>query len=159
MTQDEIRKLPHKVVDGIAIALTEEEIAIHNTPQPIEEKIANAKESKKAEVKALRATSLSADLLAKVIDGKSYYVKTDPEINLFQSAILLADDATRVWGCYVDGVKELIELTKSDLLNIAHHYEERKNQEYNLCDKRRAEINTLSTIEEVEAFDITQIIE
>ena len=159
MTQDEIRKLPHKVINGIAIALTEEEIAIHNTPQPIEERIANAKESKKTEVKALRAASLSADLLAKVIDGKSYYVKTDPEINIFQSAILLADNASRTWGCYVDGEKELVELFKSELLNIAHHYEERKNQEYNLCDKRRAEIDTLSTIEEVEAFDINKVYE
>lgn len=37
MTQDEIRKLPHKIVDGIAIALTAKEIAIHTAPQPLEE--------------------------------------------------------------------------------------------------------------------------
>lgn len=36
MTQDEIRKLPHKVVDGVAILLTEEEIAFHTAPQPLD---------------------------------------------------------------------------------------------------------------------------
>jgi len=37
MNEEEIRKLPHKVVDGIAIPLTEEEIAEHTAPQPLEE--------------------------------------------------------------------------------------------------------------------------
>lgn len=43
MTQDEIRKLPHKVVGGIAIPLTDEEIAFHAAPQPIEEIVENLK--------------------------------------------------------------------------------------------------------------------
>jgi hypothetical protein len=121
--------------------------------------LAEAISTKKTEIKALRAKSLAADLLAKNIDGKAYYVKTDPEINLFSSAMLMPDDSTRLWGCFCDDKKELIELSKSDLLNIAHNYEERKNQEYNLCDKRRVEIDALATIEEVEAFDITKIYE
>lgn len=52
MTQDEIRKLPHKVVGGVAIALTEEEIAFHTAPQPESEKIANLKQSIAAKCKA-----------------------------------------------------------------------------------------------------------
>lgn len=45
MTEEEIRKLPHKVVDGIAILLTEEEIAFHTAPQPESEKMDNLKQA------------------------------------------------------------------------------------------------------------------
>jgi hypothetical protein len=121
------------------------------------ELLANAKSAKKKEIKQLRTKELSVDLLAKVIDGKSYYVKIDPEINLFSSAILMENNSTRLWGCYVDGKKELIKLTKSDLLGIAHHYEERKSQQYNLCDLRRQKVDSLSSLEEVEAFDINKV--
>ena len=71
----------------------------------------------------------------------------------------MENDSTRLWGCYVDGKKELIELTKADLLGIAHHYEERKCQQYNFCDLRRAEIDSMLTLEEVESFDIHKVYE
>lgn len=131
--------------------LTQEEIDIYELQE--------AKAAKKEEIKQLRTKVLSTDLLAKVIDGKSYYVKTNPEINLFSSAILMENDSIRLWGCYVDGKKELIEFTKADLLNIAHHYEERKSQQYNFCDLRRAEIDSMLTLEEVESFDIHKVYE
>ena len=57
MTQDEIRKLPHKVIDGIAIALTDEEIAFHTAPQPESEKIAHLKQNIVAKCKAYLAST------------------------------------------------------------------------------------------------------
>jgi hypothetical protein len=121
--------------------------------------LVRAKEIKKNEIKELRTTLLAVNILAKNIDGKSYYVKTDPEINLFSSAILMEEGSTRIWGCFCEGEKILIELTKAELLSIANHYEVRKSQEYNLCDLRRAEVSLLTNIEDVEAFDINKVYE
>ena len=90
-------------------------------------------------------------------DLKDCYVTTDPEINIFQSAILMEDGSTREWGCRCEGEKVIITLTKSDLLSLANHYEQRKNAEYNQCDKRRSTVDALTTIEEVEAYDITTV--
>jgi len=151
----------YKIVNGITIEFSEADYKEYadNQSRGELEKLPNAKIAKKEEIKQIRTKVLSTDLLAKVIDGKCYYVKTDPEINLFSSAILMADDSTRLWGCYSDGKKKLIELTKSDLLGIAHHYEERKSQQYNLCDLRRQEVDSLSSLEEVEAFDINKVYE
>lgn len=117
-----------------------------------------AKNEKKEEIKNLRAASLGGDLLARVENGNSYYVTTKPEINIFQSAVLIPDNTTRRWGAYLNGVKTSLILTKEELKNLSNHYEERKNLAYNLCDDRRAAVDALSTIEEVEAFDINQVI-
>jgi hypothetical protein len=127
--------------------------------KPDSELLKEAIEAKKIEIKNLRTSLLAADILAKNIDGKSYYVKTDPEINLFSSAILMEESATRIWGCFYEGEKVLIELTKAELLSIANHYEVRKNQEYNLCDLRRAEVSLLTNIDAVNAFDINKVYE
>tara|TARA_R110000868_G_scaffold17344_1_gene76346 strand:+ start:25940 stop:26491 length:552 start_codon:yes stop_codon:yes gene_type:complete len=130
-------------------------------------------QNKQNEIRSLRINILSENILVKTIDGKSYYVATDPEINIFQSAILMPNDATRLWGCYVDGKKELIELTKLEILSIAHHYEERKNLQYNLCDLRRSDVesitisgsykdikgNKITALEAVQNFDINKIYE
>lgn len=117
-----------------------------------------AKNKKKEEIKNLRAASLGGDLLAKVENGNSYYVTTRPEINIFQSALLIPGNITRRWGAYLNGVKVPLVLTKQELRNLSNHYEERKNLAYNLCDDRRAAVDALSTIEEVEAFDINEVI-
>jgi len=116
-----------------------------------------AKNEKKEEIKNLRAVSLGGNLLAKVENGNSYYVTTKPEINIFQAALLIPGDITRRWGGYLNGVKVPLVLTKQELRNLSNHYEERKNLAYNLCDARRAAVDALSTIEEVEAFDINSI--
>ena len=117
-----------------------------------------AKNEKKEAIKNLRAVRLGGNLLARVENGNSYYVTTKPEINIFQAALLISDDITRRWGCYLNGVKVPLMLTKQELRNLASHYEERKNLAYNLCDDRRAAVDALSTIEEVEAFDINEVI-
>ena len=116
-----------------------------------------AKNRKKEEIKNLRAASLGGNLLARVENGNSYYVTTKPEINIFQSAVLIPGNITRRWGCYLNGVKTSLILTKEELLNLSNHYEERKNVAYNLCDDRRAAVDALCTIEEVEAFDINSV--
>lgn len=124
-----------------------------------EELLNKAKEIKKTQIKNLRSTNLGKNLFAKTVDGVDFYVKTDPEINLFQSAILMSDNGIRLWGCYSSNGKALLSFSKEELLNIASHYETRKNQEYNLCDLRREAVDNLTSIQEIEAFDITQVFE
>ena len=151
----------YKIVNGSTSEFSQKDYKEYADNQIAGElqKLLNAKSIKKEEIKQLRTKLLSADLLAKVIDGKSYYIKTDPEINLFFSAILMENNATRLWGCYVNGKKELIQLSKSDLLNIAQHYEKRRDQQYNFCDLRRAEIDSMLTLKEIESFDINKVYE
>jgi hypothetical protein len=61
MTQDEIRKIPHKVIDGIAIALTQEELNFHTAAQPESEILEQMKIEKLAKCqKFLESTDWQA---------------------------------------------------------------------------------------------------
>lgn len=122
-----------------------------------EELLYKAKYSKKLIIKNLRTSSLEDKLLVKVEDGNSYYAESKPEINIFHSAQLMPDGSERVWGCFLNGSKILLRLSKNELLRLSHHYEERKNLAYNLCDYRRAAVDLLLTVEEVEAYDINSV--
>lgn len=107
MTQDEIRKLPHKVVDGIAIALTQEEIELHNAPQPLEEIRENLK---------IRIKNHARDSIL-----KSY-----PEVD--QRNILMSGDASAIseMNKFITNIREsaakmkdsLKDMTRKELENI-----------------------------------------
>jgi len=88
MTQDEIRKIPHKVVGGIAIALTQEEIDFHTAPQPLEEIIETLKNS----IKNLASKAILANYSD--IDQRNILMGGDAEeisaMNTFISSIRLA---------------------------------------------------------------------
>ena len=134
-----------------------------------------AKYSKKQEVEDVRAARFVERLFVKNIDNKPYYASVHPELNIFEASSLTDEfmidsdkqpilDANGdkiinsvLWGCYVEGEKELISLTKKDLDNLAKHYKDRKGAAYNQCDLARAAIKKLTTLKEVEAFDITKI--
>ena len=51
-----------------------------------------------------------------------------------------------------------LEVAKDELMSVSNHYEFRKTQEYNQRDLKVVRINKLTTIAEVEAFNINQII-
>jgi len=79
----------------------------------------------------------------------------------------MADDATKPWRAYsVDGEKLsnedgsplILQLTKGEVIGAANHYEDRKSAEYLQRDLKIAAVDKLSTIEEVESFDITEVI-
>jgi hypothetical protein len=126
-----------------------------------------ARSLKKEEVRGLRQLNIWKPLLARTEDGINYYAETAPEKDLFESGQSMSEDETIRWGCYigeqVDGKvvlqdkKILLRFTKSEILSLANHYRQRKNQEYVLCDMRRAAIDELTTIEQVQNYDITQV--
>ena len=139
------------------------------------QELKEVKDIKKEEVKAVRSTRFIEPLFVKNIDNKPYYASVHPELNIFEASSLtdefvldskeqpkLDANGDKIinsvrWGCYVKGKKELIDLTKHDLDNLAKHYKDRKGAAYNQCDLARAAIDELTTIEEVESYDITQV--
>jgi hypothetical protein len=118
-----------------------------------------AKDSKKTEIKALRDAEFQKPL--QIRSNPDIYLKPQPQTNIFLAAYSMADGAIKEWKpCDIDGVMQdgFIEVTKEELISASNHYEERKTLEYNQCHKRIDAIEALTTIEEVEAFDINQII-
>jgi len=99
MTQEEIRKLPHKVVDGIAIALTEEEIAFHTAPQPLEEIREN-----------LRTTIKN--------HARDSILKNYPEVD--QRNILMSGDASAIseMNKFITNIREAATKMKNSLENM-----------------------------------------
>jgi hypothetical protein len=118
-----------------------------------------AKDSKKTEIKALRDAEFQKPL--QIRSNPDIYLKPQPQTNIFLAAYSMADGAIKEWKpCDIDGVMQdgFIEVTKEELISASNHYEERKTLEYNQYHKRIDAIEALTTIEEVEAFDINQII-
>lgn len=99
MTQDEIRKIPHKVIGGIAIALTQEEIDFHNTPQPLEEIIENLKIS----IKNLASKTILAN-----------YSDID------QRNILMGGDAKEIakMNTFISGIRKASKNMQNSLVNL-----------------------------------------
>lgn len=116
-----------------------------------------AKDLKKEEVKNQRIANISRNLTAEVVDGATYYVETHPEHDLFVTGSSMAEGETVMWGCLLDGKKVSRSFSKSKMIELSGHYRQRKNQEYYQCDQRRIAIDVLTTIEEVQNYDITQV--
>lgn len=118
-----------------------------------------AQEAKKTEIKTQRDNNFTKPLLVR--SNPDIYLKPQPQVNIFLAAYSMADGSTKEWfPCDINGVKltESIDITKDELIIVANHYEERKTLEYNQCNKRCFAVDALTTIEEVENFDINQVI-
>jgi flagellar biosynthesis chaperone FliJ len=100
MTQDEIRKIPHKVVNGIAIALTQEEIDFHTAPQPLEEIVENLKTS----IKNLASKTILAN-----------YSETD------QRNILMGGDAKEIstMNTFISKIRKASKNMQNSLDNLS----------------------------------------
>jgi len=124
------------------------------------ELLVNAKDKKKAEIKALRDSKFAEPLLAK--SNPDVYLKPQPQTNIFLAAYAMADGSTKEWlPCDVHGVfaNAEVSFTKLELTSVASHYEDRKTMEYNQCNKRCRAVDALTTIAAVEAYDINTVYE
>mgnify|MGYP003633182334 FL=1 len=138
--------------------------------------VQEAIKDKVSQIEKIFEDSLVDKVLAKTINGITYYIKTKPIINLFQAALLMSDQKTNMEGellfdeegnkifeekeytCFTDeGEKVILSFTKSELINIANHYEIRKNSNNTIKDSRLHVIKNSKSIKEVEEYDVNSI--
>jgi len=129
-----------------------------------------AKEKKIRQLDIYKEIQFAKPLLVRASNGSGnpdYYLKPSPEYNIFQAGHSMGENDIKVWRAFdINGVKILKEdgdpltlnVTKTELVSVSSHYELRKSDEYNQRDLKVARIGKLLKIEEVEAFDVTQII-
>ncbi len=150
----------NKIIESAASKLIPEGVQYEvKDSKDIPVDLADVKNSKKAEIKALRNSEFQKPL--QIRSNPDIYLKPKPETNIFMAAYSMADNTTKEWRvCDIDGVmqNEFIEAAKDELMSISNHYEERKTLEYNQYHKKCDAVEALETIEEVESFDINQII-
>jgi hypothetical protein len=128
-----------------------------------------AKEAKKLEAEQFKKDQFG--LLLQVRSNPDYYLKPSPKENIFLASSDMAESATKLWRALDSGGNRLfnidedgnklsplfLELTKSELSNVSSHYEERKTAAYHQFDLKAFHIDEiLTTIEEVESFDVTK---
>jgi len=139
------------------VKCTKEEIDADN--------LEKAKQKKAQEIKDWKVKSIGAMLEVR----GDYYVKPSPTENIFLAFNSMQDGATKTWRAMnKDGEKLFsldengnkieplfLDLTKAELQSASNHYEERKTNIYFLHDTALFIVeNEMSTIEEVEGFDM-----
>lgn len=113
-----------------------------------------AKELKKIEINSQRDNIKSKNLFHKVGD-EDHYFQRDIISNLAFLNAISGDTAVVGW---VTAENKIIDISKSELISICDHIRNRDTRETILARKRKDLLETITTLEEVEAFDITQII-
>ena len=127
-----------------------------------------AKQAKIKEIKAQRDANLCKPTPQTVTYGgklsnRTFNINVKEHLPIFNSIITIlqskvdagAINPTRTW---TDANGDVLELELSDYISLANHLDFRDAQEFAMCSKRIKALDGL-TLEEVENFDITQIIE
>jgi len=158
----------NKIVNGKLIELTPEEIAEYEARQPTaEDLLQNAKDSKIAEIKALRNSSILEPTPKTVsfqdnLENKTFNVQSN-DVNVFSNIIAYLQDLidsgmlspTRKW---TDAEGERIDLSVNDFRSLRNHLIYRDELQYDQAKLRVAAVKALTVIEDVEAYDINQVI-
>lgn len=157
-------------IDGLKWENTEYE---KPTWEQIESKLSaldlqEAKDKKKAEIKALREEDLNKPTPRTVIyegnlSNRSFNISVKDHLPIFESIInklsRLADSGvenpTREW---TDASGQRVALDINDYTSLANHLDLRDEAEYSQANLKIKEVEALTTIEEVEAYDINKVI-
>lgn len=136
--------------------------------KPLNVRLEEATQAKIKEIKAQRDTNLCKPTPQTVTYGgklsnRTFNINVKEHLPIFNSIITIlqskvdagAINPTRTW---TDANGDVLELELSDYISLANHLDFRDAQEYAMCSKRIKALDGLS-LEEVENFDITQIIE
>lgn len=146
-------------IDGLIWKNTEFE---KPTWEQIEEKLTNieleaAKVVKKAQINAIRDNRMAKDIHHK-INGKDYLFQRNITANLAWINYLESGSEVAVTN-WVTADNSIIDISQSDLVSICAHIRDRDTQAVVQARRSKNLLETLTTIEEVEAFDINQVFE
>ena len=160
MTQEEIKLQPHNMVDGIAVLLTESEIAELNQP-PSEEDLLNQLRSLQNEKISQLKTNLELEnnkpCLVKVGDVE-FLIKKEDEITIerrIKRLSALPSGSTAEWS---NSSNERLDLTLPQfeelLRTLENHLDVRDEQNFAIYFPIKKEIEAALTIEELNAINI-----
>ncbi len=146
-------------IDGLAWENTEFE---KPTWEQIEEKLIDvdleaAKAIKRKEINGLRDSRMAKDVCHKV-GGKDYLFQRNITANLAWINYLESGSEVAVTN-WVTADNSIIDISQSDLVSICAHIRDRDTQAVVQARRSKNLLETLTTIEEVEAFDINQVFE
>jgi uncharacterized protein YjcR len=165
MTQEEIRLQPHKLVNGIAILLTENEIAELSQPLSEEELLNQLNLQKQVKINQLKTNRISemevetpklSSLEVYEIDGVSRTFKLKiSDIAILNSRIIRLQDAiagtTAQW---TDIDNNRLDLNLDQFKTLANHLDVRDQNLFTLYIEKLAEINACTTLEELNNINI-----
>jgi len=116
-----------------------------------------AKTIKKAEINALRDTRMAKDIPHKV-NGIDHLFQRNIASNLAWINYLESSSEVAVSN-WVTANNSIIDISQSDLISICAHIRDRDMQAVVQARRSKDLLETLTTIEEVQAFDINQVFE
>lgn len=116
------------------------------------------KDKKELEIDSKRDAELAKNILQR-INNVDCYFQRDIASNLAWHNAIQGMKSDDVLGLWVVADNSIVEVKKSDFINICAHIQERDTREIIQARLRKNAVNALTTIEEVEAFDITQVFE
>jgi hypothetical protein len=114
--------------------------------------ISYLKEEKKSEINAQRDVNVSRSVLCK-IGGNDHYFQRDIKAQLVWKT---AKKSGTTYKWITEG-NEIVTLSVSDIESICNHIDLRDTIEHLQARKRKDAVNLLTTVEEVEAYDITTL--
>lgn len=165
MTQEEIKLQPHKIVNGIAILLTEDEIAELNQ-LPSEEKLLSQlnsqKQAKIAQLKANRISEMEvktpkpSSLQIYKIDGvfRTFKIKISDIAILNSRIIRLQNAIAGTTAQWTDIENNRLDLTLDEFKTLANHLDVRDQNLFSIYTDKLAEINACTTLEELNNINI-----
>ena len=165
MTQEEIKLQPHKIVNGIAILLTEDEIAELNQ-LPSEEKLLSQlnsqKQAKIAQLKANRISEMEvktpkpSSLQIYKIDGvfRTFKIKISDIAILNSRIIRLQNAIAGTTAQWTDIDNNRLDLTLDQFKTLANHLDVRDQDLFSIYTDKLAEINACTTLEELNNINI-----
>ena len=125
--------------------------------EPYDVLLKQSKAAKKIQINILRDARMAKDIFHKV-NGKNYLFQRNITANLAWINYLESESDVAVTS-WVTADNSIIDISKNDLVSICAHIRDRDTQAVVQARKSKDLLETLTTIEEVEAFDINQVFE
>ena len=153
MTQEEIRKLSHKVVDGIAIALTEQELAEINrlpTESELSDQLSFAKIAKIAKVKLAREIFQYANL---TVGGYEFTATKNAKLLFFSKVNGLASTDYPIGWRLADDIS-WVSLSKTEASALKNAMEAQETSAFKQESVFYIAINKATSVKEVAAIDV-----
>ena len=126
-----------------------------------------AKNKKKIEISAYKDYRLSLPtpqtvIYEGILSNRNFKIKEE-SLSFFTTQIVYLKDQIELGvenptRTYTDADNVALQLTLNDFRSLLNHANERDAQEQSQCNLKKIAVQLLNTIEEVEVFDITQII-
>lgn len=122
-----------------------------------EELLQKAKDIKKLEINKQRDEAIDKDVLHTVGESDYYFQRSITAQLAWINAAQTMDDI--VVNSWITASNAVVDLSKEDLISICNHIRLRDATEYFQARKRKDAVLALTTIEEVNDYDITQVYE